>query len=98
MPTRKSASQQRHNDEVSRRPYEDSGHQGFWMNVDGETVHVLGDVKMPQETADALAQVVRAVREQYGSNDSKWHGWPGPYDRMIEWFEAKLNLVEVIYG
>lgn len=74
------------------------GHTGFWLNVDGEAVHVLGDPQMSQETADAIAQVARAVREMYGPDDGKWHGWPGPYEKMVQWFEAKLNLVEVRYG
>ncbi|MEO8608887.1 MAG: hypothetical protein ABI690_13430 [Chloroflexota bacterium] len=74
------------------------GHTGFWLNVDDEPVHVLGDPEMSQETANAISEVVRAVREQYGPEGSGWQGWPGPYARMVEWFEAKLNMVEVRYG
>ncbi len=65
--------------------------------MDDEPVHVLGDPDMDVKTANAIAEVVRAVREQV-PNDSKWQGWPGPYARMVEWFEAKLNLIEVRYG
>jgi hypothetical protein len=38
----------------------------FPLEVDGEAVRVHGDPNMAQETKDALAQVVRAVRAQYG--------------------------------
>lgn len=37
----------------------------FPLVVDGEAVRVHGDPNMPQETKEALAEVVRAVREQY---------------------------------
>lgn len=38
----------------------------FPLEVDGEAVRVHGDPRMAQETKDALAEVVRAVRKQYG--------------------------------
>lgn len=44
-------------------PFE--GHTGFWIDVDGEGAHVLGDPNMSEETAKALAEVIRAVRKNY---------------------------------
>lgn len=38
------------------------GHEGFWMDVDGEPVHMLADPNMSEETAEALSEVVRAAR------------------------------------
>jgi len=39
------------------------GHVGMWLDVDGEPVHVLADPNMSEETAAAIAKIVRAVRE-----------------------------------
>lgn len=73
-------------------------HTGFWLNVDDEPVHVLGDINMSQETANAIAEVARLVR--YGEKPPAhgWYGWPGPYWQIVKSFEAKLNMVEVRYG
>lgn len=38
-------------------------HQGFWMNVDGEMVHMLADPEMSAETAEALGMLVKHVRK-----------------------------------
>lgn len=39
------------------------GHEGFYMDVDGEPVHMLADPNMSPETAEALAKLVRHVRK-----------------------------------
>lgn len=39
-------------------------HKGFWMNVDGEPVHMLADPNMTPETQAALEAMVRVVRER----------------------------------
>ena len=36
---------------------------GFWMDVDGEPVHMLADPNMSDETAEALVELVRATRK-----------------------------------
>ncbi len=74
------------------------GHTGFWLNVDDEPVHVLGDLNMSQETADAIAEVVRLVRYGEKRPPYDYYGWPGPYHQIVKSFEAKLNLIEVRYG
>lgn len=71
---------------------------GFWLKVDGEAVHVLGDPDMDVKTANAIVKVVRAAKAQVDPEGAGWHGWPGPYAKVVQWFEAKLNLVEVRYG
>lgn len=71
------------------------GHTGFWLNVDGQSVHVLGDPNMSEETANAIAEVVRLVRAEDEPEPPRpqYHGWPGPYDRIVGWFEEKLAEV-----
>lgn len=98
MTKRKNITQQRHEDEASRVPYPESGHTGFWLNVDDEAVHVLGDINMSRETADAIAEVARLVRYGEKRPAHGWYGWPGPYRHIVDSFEAKLNLIEVRYG
>lgn len=39
-------------------------HVGQWLNVDGGPVHLLADANMSAETANALAELVRAARKQ----------------------------------
>jgi hypothetical protein len=39
------------------------GHMGQWIDVDGEQVHVLADPNMDEKTANAIAELVRAVRK-----------------------------------
>lgn len=38
-------------------------HEGFWVDIDGEPVHFLADPNMSEETANALAELVRAARK-----------------------------------
>jgi hypothetical protein len=40
-----------------------SKHVGMWLDVDGEPVHMLADPNMSEETKNALAELVRLVRE-----------------------------------
>lgn len=47
------------------------GHTGFWLNVDGEGVHVLGDPSMSEETANALRELVRAARKHVEKGDTE---------------------------
>ncbi len=35
---------------------------GFWLDVDGKPIHVTGDPYMAEETAQAIAEMVRIVR------------------------------------
>lgn len=37
-------------------------HSGFWIDVDGHPVHVLGDPDMSQELVEALAAMAREVQ------------------------------------
>jgi hypothetical protein len=37
-------------------------HVGFWVDVDGTPMHVLGDPDMDSETLEALKAVARALR------------------------------------
>ena len=50
-------------------------HVGFWMDVDGEPVHMLADPDMSEETAKALENLVRCVREKM---DAKYPLTPTP--------------------
>lgn len=48
------------------------GHEGMWLEVDGEPVHMLADPDMSDETAEALREMVQAARrmmDQEGSDD-----------------------------
>lgn len=53
-------------DDDDTDPHGDSygGHVGFWLGVgEGEEpIHVLGDPKMSDETAKALAEIAKAAR------------------------------------
>lgn len=42
-------------------PY--GGHVGFFADVDGEPIHVLGDPNMSEETLNALRELARAARK-----------------------------------
>lgn len=39
------------------------GHVGFWTDVDGEPIHILGDPNMSEETLKALQDMARLVRK-----------------------------------
>lgn len=45
-----------------------SKHVGMWLNVDREPVHMLGDPAMSNETAEALAELVRAAKKMIDDN------------------------------
>ncbi len=36
-------------------------HVGFWVEVDGQLVHMLGDLHMSEETLDAVKEITRAA-------------------------------------
>lgn len=36
-------------------------HVGFWVEVDGQPAHVLGDPNMDDKTAAALAELIRCA-------------------------------------
>lgn len=36
-------------------------HVGFWVEVDGQPVHMLGDLHMSEETLDAVKEIARAA-------------------------------------
>lgn len=52
-------------EELEELPELFGGHVGQYVDVDGEAVHVLGDPSLSQAAKDALATVVRAVRDMY---------------------------------
>lgn len=42
--------------------------QGFYTEVDGKTIHVLGEVGMSEETFDALKEVARLAMKAVDEN------------------------------
>lgn len=38
-------------------------HTGFWIDVDGQPVHVLGDPEMSKDLIEALADMAREARK-----------------------------------
>lgn len=44
-------------------------HKGFYMDVDGEPVHMLADPNMTPETQAALEAMVRAVRKRMDADE-----------------------------
>lgn len=45
--------------------------QGFYMNVDGEPVHMLADSDMTEKELDLLENIVRAARKRMDAQTSK---------------------------
>jgi len=37
-------------------------HKGFWIDVDGQPIHILGDPEMSKELVEALANMARELR------------------------------------
>lgn len=46
------------------------GHVGFWADVDGQPIHILGDPNMSEETLNALKEMARAVLKQQAQKDA----------------------------
>ena len=71
--------------------------KGFWVNSEHGPVHILGDSDMPEETVQALVQIMGKAAEQAAEVQRKfdhlWSQYPfGDKETAFKWFERGYSL------